>query len=110
MELPMRLRWLALLSERVSPSLAVSGGVHGAVDAVKAIMAGAHAVQLVSALLRRGPEYLKTVRDETVGWLNEHEYESLAQMRGNMNFMACPDPAVYERANYVLILQSWQGR
>ncbi len=110
LELPMRLRWLALLSERVSPSLAVSGGVHGAVDAVKAIMAGAHAVQLVSALLRRGPEYLKTVREETIGWLNEHEYESLAQMRGNMNFMACPDPAVYERANYVLILQSWQGR
>jgi dihydroorotate dehydrogenase (fumarate) len=108
LELPLRLRWLAILSGRIKPSLACSGGVHGAVDAVKAVMSGAHAVQLVSALLRGGPEYLKKVRDETATWLTEHEYESLEQMRGSMNLMACPDPTVYERANYMLILQSWR--
>jgi dihydroorotate dehydrogenase (fumarate) len=109
-ELPLRLRWLAILSGHVRASLAVTGGVHGAVDAIKAVMSGAHAVQLVSCLLRGGPEYLKRIRDETTAWMLDHEYHSLAQMRGSMNFEACPDPTVYERANYMLMLQSWRGR
>jgi len=109
-ELPLRLRWLAILSGRIRPSLAVSGGVHATQDAIKAIMSGAHAVQLVSALLRAGPEHLKRLRMETLAWMREHEYESLEQMRGSMNLEACPDPAVYERANYMLVLQSWRGR
>ena len=92
----------------MAPSLAVSGGVHTSLDAVKAVMAGAHAVQIVSALLQRGPGYLKTLRDETAAWLEEHEYESLEQMQGSMNLTSCPDPAVYERANYMQILQSWR--
>jgi dihydroorotate dehydrogenase (fumarate) len=107
-ELPLRLRWLAILSGRLRASLAVTGGVHGAVDAIKALMAGAHAVQMVSALLRRGPEYLLHVRRETVAWLQDHEYESLEQLRGSMNLESCPDPGVYERANYMLMLQSWK--
>jgi dihydroorotate dehydrogenase (fumarate) len=109
-ELPLRLRWLAILSGRIRPSLAVSGGVHSSQDAIKAIMSGAHAVQVVSALLRAGPEHLKRLRLETEAWMHEHEYESLEQMRGSMNLEACPDPAVYERANYMLVLQSWRGR
>jgi dihydroorotate dehydrogenase (fumarate) len=108
LELLLRIRWLAILSNRVRASLAVSGGVHGALDAVKAIMAGAHAVQMVSALLRGGPEYLKRVRDETVAWMMEHEYGSIDQMRGSMNFEGCPNPAAYERANYMLLLQGWR--
>ncbi len=109
-ELPLRLRWLAILSgQQLKTSLAVTGGIHGAMDAVKAIMAGAHAVQMVSALLRGGPEYLSRVRKETVAWMQDHEYESLAQMRGSMNLESCPDPAVYERANYMLMLQGWKG-
>ena len=109
-ELPLRLRWLAVLSGRVSASLAVSGGVHTAADAIKSIMTGAHAVQMVSALLRNGPAHLKAVRAETEAWMEAHEYESLAQMRGSMNLLACPDPHVYERANYMLMLQSWRDR
>jgi dihydroorotate dehydrogenase (fumarate) len=109
-ELPLRLRWLAILSGHVKASLAVTGGVHGAVDAVKALMSGAHAVQLVSSLLRGGPEHLKRIREDTVAWMREHEYESIDAMRGCMNFEACPDPAVYERANYMLVLQGWRGR
>ena len=106
-ELPLRLRWIAILSGRVRPSIAVSGGVHTPLDVVKAVMAGAHAVQLVSALLQRGPEYLRVLRGELARFLEEHEYESLDQMRGSMDLMACPDPKAYERANYMHILQSW---
>lgn len=108
-ELPLRLRWLAILSGNVRSSLAASGGVHCAKDAIKAIMAGAHAVQMVSALLKHGPEYLRLVYDEMVGWLTEHGYSSIRQMRGNMSLAKCPDPSAYERANYIHILQSWRG-
>lgn len=108
-ELPLRLRWLAILSGRVKASLAVTGGVHTGVDAVKAIMAGAHAVQLVSALLKNGPEYLAVLRRETESWLEEHEYASLRQMQGSMNLSRSPNPKAFERANYIYILQSWEG-
>ena len=108
-ELLLRLRWLAILRERVKASLAVTGGVHGPVDAVKAIMAGADAVQVVSALLQQGPEYLSALRQGLAEWLEEHEYESLGQMRGSMSLARCPDPHAYERANYMHILQSWRG-
>jgi len=106
-ELPLRLRWLAILSGHLRASLAVTGGVHDGLDAIKAVMAGAHAVQMVSALLVRGPEYLATVRAEMARWLEEHEYDSLAQARGSMNLTGCPDPAAYERANYMTLLQGW---
>ena len=107
-ELPLRLTWLAMLSPKVKASLAVSGGVHTVVDVVQSIMAGAHAVQLVSCLLKRGPSYLGTLRQELTQWLEEHEYHSLRQAQGSMNLEACPDPMVYSRANYMLLLQSWR--
>ncbi|HSA86109.1 MAG TPA: dihydroorotate dehydrogenase-like protein [Nitrospira sp.] len=107
-ELLLRLRWLAILSGHVRATLGVSGGVHTAVDAIKAVMAGAHGVQLVSALLQHGPERLKTIREEMVRWMEEHEYQSLRQMQGSMNLTRCPDPAAFERANYVRVLHSWR--
>jgi dihydroorotate dehydrogenase (fumarate) len=106
-ELLLRLRWLAILSGRTKLSLAVSGGVHTAIDAVKALMSGAHAVQMVSALLKRGPAYLRTMIDETRTWLEEHEYDSVAQMTGSMSLERCPEPTAYERANYMTLLQSF---
>lgn len=107
-ELPLRLRWLAILSPQLNASLAASGGVHTVVDVVQALMAGAHAVQVVSALLRHGPERLGVLTRGLAEWLDAHEYESLAQLRGSMTLAACPDPAAYERANYMLMLQSWR--
>lgn len=107
-ELRLRLRWLANLSGRVRPSLAVSGGVHSATDALKAVMAGAHAVQVVSALLQHGPERLGVLVRDLERWLEEHEYDSLAQAQGSMNLQRCPDPAAFERGNYQKILQSWK--
>lgn len=107
-ELLLRLRWLAILGGRSKTPLAVSGGVHGSVDAIKALMAGATAVQMVSALLQRGPDHLRAVRIGVAEWLEEHEYESLAQLRGSMSLSKCPDPLAYERADYAAILQSWR--
>lgn len=106
-ELLLRVRWLAILSGRVHASLAATGGVHGATDAIKAVMAGAHGVQMVSALLKRGPTYLRSVRDDMERWMEEHEYQSLRQMQGSMSLLRCSDPKAYERANYVKLLQSW---
>ena len=107
-ELLLRLRWLAILSGRVKASLVISGGVHTGTDAIKAVMAGADAIQMVSALLRHGPEHIATVRKDMERWLEEHEYESLAEARGSMSHKHCPDPAALERANYMRILQSWR--
>ncbi len=106
-DLALRLRWLAILSGQIRTSFAVSGGVHSASDAIKAVMTGADAVQLVSELLAQGPERLRTMREEVAYWLVDHQYESIAQLRGSMNLATCPDPAAYERANYMLILRSW---
>lgn len=108
-ELLLRVRWLAILSAQRHLSFAASGGVHTPVDAVKALMSGAQAVQLVSALLTRGTDHLRAVLDGLGAWLDEHEYESVAQLVGSMNLAHCPDPGAYERANYVHLLQSWHG-
>ena len=107
-ELLLRLRWLAILSPHVGTSLAASGGIHQATDVVKCLLAGAHAVQVVSVLLRHGPEVLSALLAGVEAWLREHGYESVSQLRGAMNMRRCPDPAAFERANYIRILQSWR--
>jgi dihydroorotate dehydrogenase (fumarate) len=107
-ELLLRLRWLAILSGSVTASLGVSGGVHTSHDALKAVMAGADAVQVVSALLRYGPAYLGVIREGVANWLEEHEYDSLRQLHRSMSLQRCPDPQAFERGNYVRILQSWR--
>ena len=84
-------------------------GVHTSADALKAIMAGASGVQMVSALLRFGPGHLSTVVAELRQWLEEHEYDSLRQAIGSMSLARCPDPTAYERANYMQILHSWHA-
>jgi dihydroorotate dehydrogenase (fumarate) len=107
-ELLLRLRWLAILSGMLQKSgVAVTGGVHTAQDAIKAVMCGASAVQIVAGVLKHGPERLRTIRSEMHRWLVEHEYESLESMRGCMNILRAPTPNVYSRANYMRILQTW---
>lgn len=106
-ELLPRLRWLAMMSAELPCSLAVTGGVHSFVDAIKAIMCGAHAVQMVSALLRHGPAHIASILHGMSEWLVEHEYRSLDQLRGSMNARRCPDPSALTRGNYIHTLQSW---
>jgi dihydroorotate dehydrogenase (fumarate) len=108
-ELLLRLRWIAVLHENVAGSLVASGGVHDPVDAVKAIMCGADAVQVVSALLDRGPGYAKTLRDGIAEWMERHEYDSVARMRGAMSLKRSPNPQAFERANYMRVLQGWRA-
>jgi dihydroorotate dehydrogenase (fumarate) len=107
-DLLLRVRWLAILSPAFRGSLAITGGVHEPLDAVKAIMAGADAVQVVSALLQRGPGYLDVIRKGFERWCEEHGYETIDEVRDSMNAARCPDPAAFERQQYVRILQSWQ--
>jgi dihydroorotate dehydrogenase (fumarate) len=108
-DLLLRVRWLAILSPVFRGSLAITGGVHEPLDAVKAIMAGADAVQVVSALLQRGPRYLDVIRKGFERWCEEQGYESIDEVRDSMNAARCPDPAGFERQQYVRILQSWQA-
>jgi dihydroorotate dehydrogenase (fumarate) len=107
-ELRLRLRWLSILSSQVKMSLAATGGAHNAVDVIKAVMTGAHSVQMVSALLIHGPEHIQRTLEAVEFWLNEHDYESLQQMQGSMNMSKVPVPAKLTRANYMKMLDSWQ--
>ncbi len=107
-DLLLRLRWLAVLHGHVKGSLAVTGGVHDSIGALKAVMAGADAVQMVSALLIHGPERLAQTRTGLAEWLEEHEYESLAQAKGSMSLVKSPNPQAFTRANYMRILNGWK--
>ena len=107
--LRLRLRWLAMLYSQISIPMAVSGGVHSGEGAIKATMAGATGIQMVSTLLQNGPERLKTIREEMVSWMEEHEYESLDQMRGSLSLTKCPNPQAFERANYMRVLAGWKA-
>ena len=106
-ELLLRLRWLAIISGKVTCSLAANGGVHSVQDAVKAIMTGADCVQLTSALLKNGIGHVTTLRAGLSTWLEQNEYESLGQMRGSMNFKRIPDPKALSRAHYMHLVSSW---
>lgn len=106
-ELLLRLRWLAILSPLVGASLAVTGGIHTSVDAVKALMAGAHSVQVVSEVLKHGVGRFAELVSGLSAWLDEHEYHSVSQLQGSMNLERCPSPGAYERANYMQVLHSW---
>lgn len=109
-ELRLRLRWVAILFDPDNMAdLAVTGGVHGSRDVLKCMMAGASVACMTSALLLHGPGYVSKVHDEMRAWMAEHEYVSLEQMRGNMALRTSPNPAEFERANYIKILSSYLG-
>jgi len=104
-DLDLRLRGTAVLAGRVKASLGITGGVHTALDVIKATMAGAHGVQLVSALMRNGPGYLRALRTEVEAWMLANEWTSLDEMRGNMSFQRIPNPAIYEREHFRRMFQ-----
>lgn len=108
-ELHLRLRWLAILSPQRILDFACSGGVHTPEDAVKALLAGATTVQVVSALLRHGPGGYAWLLQGIKDWMDQHEYASVDQLRGALSQKHCPDPGAFERANYLRALQLWRG-
>ncbi len=106
-ELLLRLHWVAVLYGRVKTDLAVTGGVHTGHDVIKAMMAGANVAMMTSALLKHGVDHLATVRTEMLNWMEEREYESVAQMRGSLAQKAVRNPGAYERGNYIKVLSSY---
>lgn len=106
-ELLLRLRWLAVLHGRLRPSLAVSGGVATPTDGIKAILAGADAIQIVSALLRHGPAHVQAMREGLERWMAYHKLERLDEVRGRASLQRTADPLAFERGSYIRTLQSW---
>lgn len=106
-ELRLRLHAVALLSSRLELDLAITGGVHTAEDAIKGVLAGAHVLMMTSALLRHGIEHLREVTAGMTRWMEQHEYETITQMRGAMNAGSVAEPEVFQRANYLKVLGSY---
>jgi len=105
-ELRLPLRWLAILRERTKVPLAATSGVQTAEAVVEAILAGADVAMLASALLANGPDHLARVERDLRRWLEEREYESVAQMKGSLSQHRSPDPEAFERASYLRTLRS----
>ncbi len=107
-ELLLRLRWIGALHGKVRASLALSGGVAAPEDGIKALLAGADVVQMVSAVLRSGPGVFKAMRDGLVAWMKTREVASIEEVRGRVRFGASDDGGSLARAGYLRTLQSWR--
>lgn len=107
-DLRLPLRWVAIMYGRVKVDLAITSGIHTAHDVIKGLMAGAQVTMMASELLKNGIRRIGQVLNEVVSWSNEHEYESVVQMIGAMSQKHCAEPAAFERANYMKILQSYR--
>ncbi len=106
-ELRLPLRWVAILHGRVPVDFAITSGVHTYTDVLKGMMAGAKVTMMASELLKNGVGRIAEMLDELAAWMTEHEYESIGQMQGSMSQQRVAEPAVFERANYMKVLQSW---
>jgi dihydroorotate dehydrogenase (fumarate) len=106
-ELRLPLRWIAILHGRIRADLALTGGVHTEYDVLKAMMAGAKVSMLASELLENGVSRLSTILVRLTRWMEDHEYESIEQMQGSMSQQSVSDPAAFERANYMKVLDSY---
>jgi dihydroorotate dehydrogenase (fumarate) len=102
------MRWIAILHGRVGLSLAATGGVHTAEDAIKLLLCGADATYMCSALLKSGPQALDDVRAGVLDWMDEHEYDSVEQLKGSLSQRHSADPVSFERGNYVRLLGSYR--
>lgn len=107
-DLRLPLRWVAILFGRLNADLAITSGIHTSQDVIKGLMAGAKVTMMASELLQNGVRRIGQVLNEVVTWLGEHEYESVAQMIGAMSQKHCAEPAAFERANYMKMLQSYR--
>ena len=109
-EVRLPLRWIGILSEFVSLSLAGSSGVDCSDEVVKLLLAGADVAMTTSAVLRRGPRHVATIEAGLVRWMDEHGYESVDELRGAARLDTTDDPAAYHRANYVGNLSTFTSR
>jgi dihydroorotate dehydrogenase (fumarate) len=101
------LRWIALLYGRIHTSLAATSGIYRATDVLKVLMAGADVAMLCSALIRHGPRQIGVIERDLVAWIEEHEYESIAQLKGSLSQKNCADPSAFERAQYMKAISQY---
>lgn len=106
-ELRLPLRWIAILYGKLKADLALTSGVHTAEDAIKALMAGASVAMTTSAVLQQGPSVISKMLTDMEAWMVEHKYDSVSQMQGSMSQGAVGEPAAFERANYMKVLNSF---
>ncbi len=106
-ELRLPLRWLAILHGKLRADMAVTGGVHTSDDVLKSLLVGADAVMMASALLQEGPYHAAAVIGGVKAWLEEHEYDSVEQMKGSMSMASAPNPDGFIRSNYMRVLASY---
>lgn len=106
-ELRSPLRWIAILRDQLSISLAATSGVHFSEDVVKLLLVGADVVMITSALLKHGADYVEELVEELQNWLDTNEYQSVEQMKGSMSYGNCPDSGALERANYMKAITSY---
>jgi dihydroorotate dehydrogenase (fumarate) len=104
------LRWVAILHGLIKASLAATSGVHRATDVLKMLMAGADVTQLCSVLLRHGARQLTVIERDLVAWMEEHEYESVGQLKGSLSQKNCADPSTFERAQYMRAISSYPAQ
>lgn len=109
-ELLLRLHWIAILFGRIRADLALTGGVHTAVDVLKSMMAGARVAMATSCLLRNGTACARQILKDVEQWMGDHEYESIRQMQGSMSYQSVSDTAAFERGNYMKVLSSYTLR
>ena len=108
-DLRLPLRWLGILAPQLrDTSLAATSGVHTAEDVLKVLLVGADVACTTASLLRRGPAHLATMLDDLARWLEEHDYASVAQLRGSMSAASVPDPGGFERSQYRALVQSYR--
>lgn len=109
-ELLLPLRWTAILYGRIKASLAITSGIHNVPALVKALLVGADVAMVASVLYRQGYGVLGQLLDGLRDWMAQHEYQSLGQLRGSMSQQHCPDPAAFERGNYMKALTTFVGK
>jgi len=107
MESLLRIRWIAMIRGRVDLSIAATGGFHRSEDIVKALLVGADITHLCSVLLQQGPQYITVLKQELHDWLEEHEYESVRQMKGSVSKSCAINPAALEHCNYMHVIKSY---
>ena len=100
-ELPTSLRWIGIMAERVNCDLAASTGIHSGEAVIKQLLAGADAVQVVSALYQNGPAHIGTMLADIQNWMKNNNYQSLDQFRGQLSQARSEDPALYERVQFM---------
>jgi dihydroorotate dehydrogenase (fumarate) len=108
-ELRLPLRWIAILYGRIQADLAITSGVHTAEDVLKAMMAGASVAMMTSELLQKGFGRVPAILADMEQWMVDHEYESIQQMKGSLSQKSVREPAAFERANYMKILNSFKS-